>query len=160
MDIALDLNNVLVLRTLSKSYSLAGLRVGYVVGAKPLIEAIYKAKDSYNLDGISQRLALAALSDVKHMKKNVARIQATRRRLSEALTAAGYTVYSSDSNFVWVKPSGITAKQLFDWLRKQRILIRYFSGARTGDFIRITVGTDKEINELIKAIRKLSEKGR
>jgi len=159
MDLALRFDNVLVLRTLSKAYSLAGLRVGYVVGAKPLVAAIYKLKDSYNLDAISQQLALAALSDVRHMKSNVAKIKATRRRLTKALEADGYHVYPSDSNYLWVKPAGISAKHLFERLKEERILIRYFPGRRTGAFVRISVGTDAEIDKLIAAVRRLQGKG-
>jgi len=147
------------MRTLSKAYSLAGLRVGYVVGPAPLIAALFKLKDSYNLDMISQRLALAALSDVSTMRANAGKIRATRQRLAAALTAAGYRVYPSESNFLWVRPAGIRARTLFEALKRQRILVRYFPGRRTGDFVRITVGTDAEVNKLIGAVRKLSGRG-
>jgi len=159
MDLALELDNVLVMRTLSKAYSLAGLRVGYVVGPKPLIAALFKLKDSYNLDRISQQLALSALSDVGYMQANVRKIKATRARLAAALTAAGHRVYPSESNFLWVRPGGIRAQALFEALKRQRILIRYFPGGRTGDFVRITVGTNAEVNKLIGAVRKLSGRG-
>jgi histidinol-phosphate aminotransferase len=159
MDLALKLPNVLVMRTLSKAYSLAGLRVGYVVGSQALIEALFKLKDSYNLDRVSQQLALAALTDVAYMRKNVRKIKATRARLAAALTGMGCTVYPSDSNFLWVKPGGMAAKKLFETLKKQRILIRYFPGRRTGDFVRITVGTDSEVSTLIRALRQLLGKG-
>lgn len=154
MDLALKFNNVLVLRTLSKSYSLAGLRAGYVVGSAQLIEALFKIKDSYNLDAITQQLALAALSDVRYMKANAARIKATRRRISKALASAGHKVYPSETNFLWVRPNGITAKQFFEQLRKNRILVRYFPGKRTGDYVRITVGTDREIDALLQAVSR------
>ena len=159
MDLAMEFDNVLVMRTLSKSYSLAGLRVGYAVGAKPLIEALFKIKDSYNLDAISQALAVAALSDVKYMRSNVGRIRATRRRMINALTASGHMVYPSETNFLWVKPGGISAKHFFERLRKERIFVRYFPGERTGGYVRITVGTDREVNRLIEAVEKFSGKG-
>lgn len=160
MDLALKLGNVLVVRTLSKAYSLAGLRVGYTVGAEPLIAALFKLKDSYNLDRISQRLALAALSDVPSMRRNVEKIKATRMRLAASLTALGHTVYPSESNFLWVKPCGITAQRLFETLKKQRILIRYFPGRRTGEFVRITVGTTAEVDSLMAAVKALAKRGR
>ena len=159
MELALKLGNVVVVRTLSKAYSLAGLRVGYAVGAEPLIEALFKLKDSYNLDMISQRLALAALSDVPHMRRNVEKIKATRARLAAALTAMGHTVYPSESNFLWVQPHGISAKCLFETLKRQRILIRYFPGERTGEFVRITVGTDAEVDTLIEATGRIGKRG-
>ena len=160
MDLALKLGNVLVMRTLSKAYSLAGLRVGYVVGSETLIGALFKLKDSYNLDRISQQLALAALSDVPSMRRNVEKIKATRARLAAALTETGHRVYPSESNFLWVKPRGISAQSLFEVLKKQRILIRYFPGRRTGEFVRITVGTDAEVNKLMEAMRALAKRGR
>lgn len=156
MDLALTLRNVLVMRTLSKSYSLAGLRVGYVVGEKQLIEALFKIKDSYNLDAVAQVLALAALSDVKYMRSNVARIIATRRRLTAALAELGYRVFPSETNFLWVKPFGVTAEQLFNKLRKENIFVRYFKGVRTRDYVRITIGADKAVDKLLEVVRRFS----
>ncbi|OVE75952.1 histidinol-phosphate transaminase [bacterium E08(2017)] len=153
VELALSMENVLVARTLSKSYSMAGLRVGYVIGHKNLIEALYKIKDSYNIDMISQALALAALSDVEYMKSNAARIIATRERLSEKLTALGWTVIPSNTNFLWVRPVDVTAKDLFERLRNVGILLRYFDGERTGDYLRITIGTDEEIDKLIDYVK-------
>ena len=150
--LALELPNVLVLRTLSKSYSLAGLRVGYAVGHPDLVSALFKVKDSYNLDRISQRLARAALSDPAHMRANADRIRATRGRLSAALEAFGYKVFSSETNFIWTRPSGMSAAEVFEALRKRRILVRHFPGGRTGDCLRITIGTDEEIDRLIEAL--------
>jgi histidinol-phosphate aminotransferase len=93
------------------------------------------------------------------MRANAGKIRATRQRLAAALTAAGYRVYPSESNFLWVRPAGIRARTLFEALKRQRILVRYFPGRRTGDFVRITVGTDAEVNQLIGAVRKLSGRG-
>jgi len=155
MGLALALPNVLVMRTVSKSYSLAGLRVGYVVGAVSLIEAICKIKDSYNEDAVAQAVALAALSDVEYMRANVARIQATRRRLAGALAAMGHFVHPSESNFLWVRPNGIEARALYEALKARGILIRFFEGPRTGNHVRITVGTDAEVDALLAALREL-----
>ena len=153
MDLALELDMVLVTRTLSKSYSLAGLRVGYAVGPVDFIETLFKIKDAYNLDAVSQELALAALSDMDHMRENVEKIKATRERLSHALTDIGYTVYPSEANFILVRPTGLHAKDLFERLKKKHILVRYFPGERSDDCVRITVGTDAEIDKLIEACR-------
>jgi histidinol-phosphate aminotransferase len=156
MNLALTLNNVLVIRTVSKSFSLAGMRVGYAVGPERLIEALFKIKDSYNLDRVSQEVAFAAFSDLKHMRANVEKIKATRSRLTKSLSALGHQVYPSESNFLWVRPRGLTAKELFNRLRAKRILIRYFPGPRTGDFVRITIGTNAECDQLLTALKKLA----
>lgn len=155
MDLAGNPCNVIVARTLSKSFSLAGLRVGYAVGAPEAIEALFKIKDSYNLDAVSQAVALAALEDLEWMRGNVARIRVERRRLAEGLHAMGHHVYPSQTNFLWVLPTGIAAGELFDRLRERHILVRYFPGERTGDCVRITIGTDREIDALLDAMTEI-----
>jgi histidinol-phosphate aminotransferase len=155
MDLALALDNVLVMRTLSKSFSLAGLRLGYVVGSKQLIDALVKIKDSYNVGTLVQRVALAALSDLEAMQGNVKRIQATRERLSSELQDMGCKVFPSEANFVWVCPAVLPAKELFEQLKKRRILIRYFESDLTKGYVRITVGTDEEIDRLLEAMKEV-----
>ncbi|MEI8241936.1 MAG: histidinol-phosphate transaminase [bacterium] len=155
MDLALAPGNAntLVMRTLSKSFSLAGLRLGYVIGPEPLIEAIDKIKDSYNLDMLTQAVGLAALNDPDHMRANVRRIQATRERLGAALRQRGYEVLASATNFLFARPPDGNARAAFDRLREKKIFVRYFPGPRTGEFLRITVGTDAEIDALLAACR-------
>ena len=159
--------NLLVMRTFSKSYSLAGLRVGYCVGPKDLIDALYKVKDSYNVDAIAQQVALAAVKDQAWMRKNVAKVVKTRTRLTAALVRRGWDVLPSESNFVFAKPPAFQGKRrpaasrtaaglIFEALRKRNIFVRYFSGPKTRDRIRITVGTDAQTNKLLKAIDELS----
>ncbi|MBP7830903.1 MAG: histidinol-phosphate transaminase [Kiritimatiellae bacterium] len=152
MDLALEFGNVLVARSLSKSYSLAGLRVGYVVGAEPLVAAMYKIKDSYNVDRLAQEIALAAVRDQAHMRANAERIRATRERAAGALRRRGFEVGPSESNFLWVRPVRRAAKELYEALRERKILVRYFPGARTGEYLRITVGADAEMDALLKAL--------
>jgi histidinol-phosphate aminotransferase len=153
--------NVLVMRTLSKSYSLAGLRLGYAIGPALLIEALFKIKDSYNLDRVTQAVATAAVVDQEHMRANVARIQATRARLAAALAALGFAVAPSETNFLWVKPPRLGAAELFAALKRRRVLVRHFAGLRTGAFLRITVGTDAEVDLLLEVLGALlNAKGR
>ena len=154
MDLALAPanTNTLVMRTLSKSFSLAGLRLGYVIGPELLINAIEKIKDSYNLDMLTQTVGLAALNDLDHMRANVRRIQATRERLRAALTAAGWRVLPSETNFIFARPPAGNAPAIFDRLRERKIFVRYFAGPRTGEFLRITIGTDTEIDALLAAL--------
>ncbi|MEM7392607.1 MAG: histidinol-phosphate transaminase, partial [Verrucomicrobiota bacterium] len=124
MDLALNADRVLVTRTLSKSCSLAAIRLGYAIGPVPLIEALYKIKDSYNVNGLSQAVALAALSDPDWMADNVARIKRTRTRVSEALRTLGWRVLDSQTNFLWAEPAKIPAQKLFEELRRRCILVR------------------------------------
>jgi len=155
LDLALKLKNTLVLRTFSKSYSLAGLRAGYAIGAPELIAALYKINDSYNVDRVAQELATAALLDQAYMRANVRRIVAGRRKLSEGLLKLNFTVFPSETNFVWVKPPGLSAERLYRRLARQNIFVRFFNRELTRDYLRITVGTDEQINKLIKTIARI-----
>lgn len=155
LDLALSLPNVLVLRTLSKAYSLAGLRLGYVVGHQELIAALFKIKDSYNIDLLTQRIAQAALSDQVTLRDNVRRIQATRTRLDAGLRRLGFAVTPSQSNFIWARPPRRGALTVFEELRARGVLVRYFAGSRTGDYLRITVGTDGEIDRLLELLGEI-----
>ncbi len=157
MDLAQRYDNVLVSRTLSKSFALAGLRVGYAVGAPALIEALFKVKDSYNLDGIAQTLALAALDDVEWMRCHAALIIAQRERLAAALDTLGYTVFPSETNFIWTQPpAGMMAQAVFENLRENGILVRYFPEGKLGAYVRITVGTEDEITALIRTLEHIN----
>ena len=148
--------NVIVMRTLSKSYSLAGLRVGYCVGPKDLIDALYKIKDSYNVDLLAQRLAIAALKDQSHMRGNVRKIVRTREATANALRSRGFDVIPSEANFLFVRPpKPHTAAALFAALKTRNIFVRYFPGPKTGDRLRITIGTEEEMERLMKAICEL-----
>jgi histidinol-phosphate aminotransferase len=149
---AADNTNTLVMRTLSKAYSLAGLRLGYTVGPAPLIAALYKIKDSYNVDMLAQLIAQAALEDPAHMRAHAARIRQTRARLTSALRGRGYGVLDSETNFVFARPPDGRAAELLAQLRRNRILVRHFPGPRTGEYLRITVGTDAEIDALLAAL--------
>ena len=157
--------NIIVMRTFSKSYSLAGLRVGYCIGPKPLIDALYKVKDSYNVDAVAQAVALAAVRDQKWMKANVAKVVKTRARTVAALVRRGWDVLPSESNFVFARPpagevkrkkeKGKSAEDIFNALREQNIFVRYFSGPKTRDRIRITIGTDAQMKKLLKALDQM-----
>ena len=147
--------NVIVMRTFSKSYSLAGLRVGFCVGPEPLIAAMYKVKDSYNVDAIAQAVALAALKDQKWMRANAAKVVRTRGRFSKALAELGWDVVPSESNFVFAKPPApMKAADIFAKLRDMNIFVRYFPGPKTGDRLRISIGTDAQMRTLLAALKQ------
>ena len=152
---ASDNRNVIVMRTFSKSFSLAGLRVGYCIGPEDLIEALYKVKDSYNADAVAQAVALAALNDLPWMRSNSAKVRKTRARVAKELAKRGWDVLPSESNFLFARPAHRPASEIFDELRAMNIFVRYFKGPRTGDRLRITVGTDAEMDALLKALSTL-----
>ena len=150
--------NLLVMRTFSKSYSLAGLRVGYCVGPAALVAAMDKVKDSYNVDALAQAVAHAAVRDQAWMKANVARIVRTRAAFVDALARRGWDVPPSESNFVFAKPPpGVRADALFEALRGRNIFVRYFPGPKTGGRVRITIGTDAQMRKLLKAIDEITD---
>ncbi len=149
-------DNLIVMRTFSKSYSLAGLRVGYCVGPKTLIDALYKIKDSYNVDAIAQAVALAAFEDRAWMQKNALKIVKSRAWLTGELAKRGWKVLPSEANFIFAKPPRNNAKKLFDALHKREIYLRHFAASpKTRDYLRITVGTDDQLKKLLKALDEL-----
>ena len=152
---AAENTNVVVMRTLSKSFSLAGLRLGYCIGPEDLIEALYKVKDSYNCDALAQAVALAALSDLPWMKRNTSKVQKTREATAETLRARGWDVPPSESNFLFARPAHKPAAELFEALRQRGIFVRYFPGPTTGDRLRITIGTDADMEVLLAALAEL-----
>jgi len=148
-------DNVLVARTLSKSFSLAGLRVGFAVGAPALIAALYKIKDSYNMDMVAQRVALAAVEDWSYMEQTKARILATRERLTGVLQGLGFDVSPSATNFLWVQHGRLAGARVFEALRDQQILVRRFDQGGLANFLRISMGTDAQIDRLIEVLTEL-----
>ena len=154
---AADNANVVVMRTLSKSFSLAGLRLGYCVGPEDLIEALYKVKDSYNVDALAQAVALAALADLPWMRRNAAKVQKTRDATADELRRRGWDVPPSQSNFLFAKPAHRPAAEIFEELRKRNIFVRYFPGPRTGERLRISVGTDADMDTLLAVLADLDK---
>ncbi|MGD9780974.1 MAG: histidinol-phosphate transaminase [Kiritimatiellia bacterium] len=151
--LAKELPNVLVGRTMSKSFSFAGLRIGWAIGSTELVGALYKLKDSYNVDRLAQALAWAALGDMAWMQDNARRIMATRGRVTAELEKRGFQVVPSASNFLFISPpAGTTAAELFAGLRAKKILVRYFPGKRTGDYLRVSIGTDAQMDAFLAAI--------
>lgn len=148
-DIARSAENVIVCRTLSKSCSLAGIRFGYAIGPEPLIRALYKVKDSYNVSAPTQRMACAALRATDEIADNIRRVKITRERTADALRGLDFTVLPSAANFIFTRPPDGRAEAWFRALRHRGILVRYFPGPRTGDFLRITIGTDSQMDRLL-----------
>ncbi len=154
LDPARNLTNVLLLRTLSKGYSLAGLRFGYGLAHPTIITTLNKAKDSYNTDALAQAAAVAALQSRDHAAKTWQAVTAERTRLTDRLTDLGHRVHPSQSNFLLTTPT-TNAKTLYQNLKAANILVRYFDHPRLTDKLRITVGTPDENNQLLNALEKL-----
>ena len=151
--------NLLVTHTLSKSRSLAGLRVGFAIGHADLIEGLNRVKDSFNsypLDRFAQAGALAAMEDQAHCEAICRRVVATREVLARDLESLGFEVLPSAANFVFVRHPGRDAESLAGQLRAAGIIVRHFrQPARIAQFLRITVGTDEQCAELTDALRTL-----
>ncbi|MCQ2403469.1 MAG: histidinol-phosphate transaminase [Lentisphaeria bacterium] len=147
--------NVVVSRTFSKSYSLAGLRMGIAFAAPALVNEMNKLKDSYNTDRLAQALAVAALQDPAHPEANVAKVRASRADVTAKLSAHGCTVLPSQANFLLFRPALRPAREIFQALRERGILVRYFSLPRVDQYIRLTVGTDEEMAEFLLALFEL-----
>jgi histidinol-phosphate aminotransferase len=137
---------VLVSRSLSKSYALAGLRFGYVVARPHVIEQLRKVKDSYNCDALAIAGATAAIDDQAWLAETRARIIATRGRLTAALRKLGFAAVDSQANFVWCTHPGTPAKPIYEQLKANGVLIRYMDYPNWGDGLRISVGTDEQID--------------
>jgi len=150
------LPNVVVLRTFSKSFSLAGLRVGLAFGHPDLLAGLRTVKDSYNLSRLAQAAAVAALDDLEWMKANVARIQTTRARLGPELERLGFRVLPSEANFVLARRPGLDLAPVARALATRDILVRHFTTHGLHDALRITVGTDAEIDTLLSTLRELA----
>jgi histidinol-phosphate aminotransferase len=150
--------NLLVVQTLSKSRSLAGMRVGFAIGHPGLIAALESVKSSFNsypLDHLAQAAAVAALEDEDAFARSCGAIIATRNHLAASLTALGFEVLPSSANFIFTRHPGHSGKTLQASLRDQGILVRRFDIPRIVDYLRISVGTDQECERLVNALRPL-----
>ncbi|HEU4640383.1 MAG TPA: histidinol-phosphate transaminase, partial [Candidatus Binatia bacterium] len=145
--------NLIVLRTFSKSFSLAGMRIGLAFAPEEIISGLLKVKDSYNLNRLSITAATAALHDREWMHRNVQRIQRSRERLAAGLKRMGFYVYPSHANFLMAQKKDHDLKALYEALRSRKILVRYFDVAGLRDCLRITVGTPREIQALLKQMQ-------
>src|SRR5262249_32434564 len=146
---------VIVTRSLSKSYSLAGIRFGYAVADPAVVHELLKVKDSYNCDVLSLAAAAAALDDQEYMRSCRERILAARERLVAGLAALGFAVTPSAANFVWCRRADRPVKPIYEELKRRGILVRYMVYEGYGDGLRITVGTDEEVNRMIEELRRI-----
>ncbi|MDR0361163.1 MAG: histidinol-phosphate transaminase [Planctomycetota bacterium] len=153
-----EYDNLAVARTLSKSYALAGLRVGLGFMREDALFELDKVRDYYNLDRIAQAGAEAALRDREWLRETTAKIVATRERTAAALTGMGLAVLPSGANFLLVGfGSAERAKLAFQGLKDRGVLVRYFAKPRVDDFLRVTVGADPDMDRFLEALRDVLE---
>jgi histidinol-phosphate aminotransferase len=150
--------NLLVTGTFSKSRSLAGLRLGFAVGSEELIDGLLRVKDSFNsypVDSLASLVGIAALKDAEHFKACREHVITTRERTRQRLEALGFEVLPSKANFVLAQHPDYEGAQLFAGLRERGILVRHFNTSELNNFLRITIGTDDEMDSLIEALETL-----
>jgi histidinol-phosphate aminotransferase len=155
MELAFKHPNVLVARTFSKGYSLCFLRIGYCVGHPELIEALDKIRDSYNVNGLGQVAAAATLDNLPYYQKNFQRVTATRQRVSLELEKIGFKVLPSETNFIFTRPPHFPAEQWLEKLRANKILVRWFKAPEVKEYLRISIGTDREMDLFLKAAKRI-----
>ena len=158
LDACPTLDNLLIIRTLSKSHALAGLRVGYAVGHPDLIEGLTRIKDSFNsypMDILAQTGAKAALEDHAYAQSRIAEICRVRDWTRDALLALGMEVPPSETNFLFVRHPKASGKELFAALRGRDILVRHFDAPRLREYLRVSVGTEEQMRLVVDTLRAL-----
>ncbi|MFT3782844.1 MAG: histidinol-phosphate transaminase [Nibricoccus sp.] len=159
--------NLVVVRTLSKAYALAGIRIGYALAHAGVIDVLDRVRDSYNTSRLSQVAAIAAIGDQSYYRDVVTKIKTTRDRYVKTWSGQGWFTYPSQTNFIFTEPRNsrgeagpAVAKAAYDYLYAHKVLVRYFaSHALTASFLRISVGTDAEmavLNQTLEAWRKIA----
>ena len=146
--------NVLVTRTLSKSYSLAGMRLGLAIGRPDVVAALDKIRDHYNLDRLAQAALAAALADQDYFRDCVARICGTREWLTGELRKLGYQVIPSSANFLFASPPDRNGKRVYDALYARKILVRYFKEPQLAHGLRISIGTREEMEQTLAVLKE------
>jgi len=155
LELVREHENVVVTRTFSKSYSLAGMRLGLAVARPEAVAALDKIRDHYHLDRLALVAAAAALQDQEYLRQTVQKICATRERFSSGLAQLGYRVTPSHANYVFASPPDGNGKRVYDSLFKRKILVRYFSDPLLSHGLRISIGTDAEMDATLAALKEI-----
>ncbi len=161
LELIRDFENVIVVRTVSKSYSLAGLRLGYALANEKLITEMFKVKDPFNVTRLTQALVAAALEDQEYFRKNISQIVQTREWFTRAAVALGYRIIPSQANFVFPQPPekgrGI---KFYEALYDSKVLSRHYDGEGLRDGVRLTIGTEEEMSKVLQVMRAILPKFR
>ena len=155
LELVRQTDKIMVSRTLSKSYALAGLRFGFIVAQPQVIEQLTKVKDSYNCDALSIAGATAAIDDQTWLLENRRKVIATRHKLTAGLQNLGFGAVESQANFVWSTHPSKPVKPLYEALKASRVLVRYMNYAGWGDGLRISVGTDDQIDACLALLKTM-----
>jgi histidinol-phosphate aminotransferase len=153
LDLVKRNDHIVVTRTLSKSYALAGIRFGFAVACSALADQLYKVKDSYNCDVLALAAATAAITDQAYLAQTKGKIVTTRTRLEAALRELEFQTLPSHANFVWCQHPTRPAKAIYETLKSQGILVRYFDYPNWGTGLRVSVGTEDEIDQLLQKLK-------
>ena len=155
VDLIAQNEKIIISRSMSKSYSLAGLRFGFLVAQPHIIHELTKVKDSYNCDALSIAGATAAMDDQAWLQENRAKIIATRTRLTEQMRSLGFEAVESQANFVWFTHPSQPVKPVYEELKSNGILVRYMNYPDWGDGLRISVGSDEQIDACVTMIKSV-----
>jgi len=156
-------DNLLVIQTFSKSRSLAGLRLGYAIGHKDLIEGLNRVKDSFNsypIDSLAQTAAVSSIEDDDYFQQTCQKIIQTREQSCEQLSQLGFKVLPSAANFIFVSHESRGALELYTELKQAGVLVRYFNKPRIDNYLRITIGTEQEMQKLIITLSEILQPGK
>lgn len=148
--------NLLVTGTFSKSRSLAGMRIGFAIGSKTLIDTLEAVKNSYNsytVDALSIAMGIEAMKDVEYFNETISKIIATRTRVTEELRLLGFEVLDSQTNFIMATHKDYDMKEMFEYLKENKIFIRYFNQPRINKYVRITIGTNEEMDKFLQGVK-------
>ena len=155
IDLVKQNRNIMVSRSLSKSYALAGLRFGFLVAQPDVIAQLMKVKDSYNCDALAIAGATAAIDDQPWLCDTGAKIIATRQRMTAELEQLGFSAVPSQANFVWCTHAAQPVQPIYEALKSHRILVRYMNYGGWGDGLRISVGTDEQVDACLSLLKTL-----
>jgi histidinol-phosphate aminotransferase len=150
-----DFDNLIIVRSMSKGYGLAGVRFGYAAAAVDLINGLMKVKDSYNVDAVSMAIATAAIKDQQYFRQVTEKVKKERRELTKRLRQLGFEVPASYANFVLARSKNCKASRIYDKLVERNIYVRYFDSPGLTDKLRITVGTKEQNDKLIAAMNEI-----
>ena len=153
-----EFDNVIILRTLSKGYSLAGLRLGFGIANPKLLSGLFKVKDSYNVDAIAIQVGAAAMADQAYKNSCIEKVKRSRSILKKDLEQIGFEVRDSQGNFLLATPPNNQAEAIYQYLKENNILVRYFNLPGLDDKLRITVGTDEQNQKLLQTLALLKVK--